>query len=426
MSDALFGKTWSDENSKEPISTNNLKEKSPSYDFVIIGGGLAGLVASLELSKAGASVAILEANTIGSGASGRNGGFCSKGWATSHKKIRKLLGSEVAKNLDYVASEGYEWMRERVSRQLYREADAKFGEINLSLEKLKISNETGVLGRDDLKQYIHGPRYKSGRINQSAFQFNPLNFLRILMEECLCSGVHIFEGSPAIGITTSDNKDIFTIHTTHNIFLNAINIVYATGGYGGSLNPKLSKILLAIKTFIAVSAPIPLLLDKYVPSKFMIADSRRAGNYFRRLHDGRLLWGMGISAFGDKSIARIKTDAFNDLTAHLPDLANEMTKAGVQFEYGWSGNMAYGRDYLPYVGLISRNQYALTGFGGHGMNTAPGSAICLSNHLLGLSSQMESFIKIKRKRVYGLIGKIAAETVYKTLNIRDLISEYKN
>ena len=166
--------------------------------------------------------------------------------------------------------------------------------------------------------------------------------------------------------------------------------------------------------------------DRYIPSEFMIADNRRAGNYFRRLNDGRLLWGMGISAFGDKSITRIKNDAFNNLKAHLPDLASEMTEIGSKFEYGWSGNMAYGRDYLPYVGKVSYNQYALTGFGGHGMNTAPGSAICLSNHLLGRDSKIESFMKIKRKRVYGPIGKIAAETIYKTLNIRDLISEYKN
>ena len=426
MVDALFAKTWYDENSKEPRITSDPREKLKIYDFVIIGGGLAGLVTSLRLAKGGASVAILEANTIGSGASGRNGGFCSKGWATSHKKIKKLLGPEIAKKLDDVASEGYEWMQARVLRKDYKEVNAKFGELNLSFERITEPNEINLLDVDDLKKHIQGPRYKSGRTNPNAFQFNPLNFLRILMEECLDAGVYVFESNPAMRIETSNDKEIFTVHTKQKNSFKAINLIHATGGYGGSLDSKLSKLLLAIKTFIAVSTPIPLLLDKYIPSEFMIADNRRAGNYFRRLNDGRLLWGMGISAFGDKSITRIKNDAFKDLKAHLPDLADEMTEIGSQFEYGWSGNMAYGRDYLPYVGRLSHKQYTLTGFGGHGMNTAPGSAICLSDHLLGRNSQIESFMKIKRKRVYGPIGKIAAETVYKTLNIRDLISEYRN
>ena len=172
MVDALFAKTWYDENSKEPRITSDPREKLKIYDFVIIGGGLAGLVTSLRLAKGGASVAILEANTIGSGASGRNGGFCSKGWATSHKKIKKLLGPEIAKKLDDVASEGYEWMQARVLRRDYKEVNAKFGELNLSFERITKPNEIDLLDVDDLKKHIQGPRYKSGRTHPNAFQFN--------------------------------------------------------------------------------------------------------------------------------------------------------------------------------------------------------------------------------------------------------------
>ena len=425
MSDALFARTWYDDNSKNQKCVEDPKLKLKCYDFLVIGGGLAGLVVSLRLAKGGATVALLESNKIGSGASGRNGGFCSKGWAASHTKITDLLGADSANILDGVASRGFDWMCDKVSQPNYTGVNAKFGELNLSFDGSLKTHEENTLNSSDLKKYINGPRYKSGKLIYHAFQFNPLSFLRILSEECSNSGVHIFEDSRAKSIGTANGKEIFRIQTFKKQNFMSKKVIYATGGYGGALSPDLNKILLSIKTFIAVTDPIPGLLTKHLPTEFMIADSRRAGNYFRILKDGRLLWGMGISAFGDKSITTIKDDAFSNLAAHIPDLARDMKASNAKFEYAWSGNMAYGRDYLPFVGKVSNNKYGLTGFGGHGMNTAPGSAICLADYLLGRKSEIEVFKKIKRKRTYGIIGKVAAESIYKYLALRDVIAEYR-
>lgn len=426
MSEGLFAKTWYDDNSKKPDAFLSPVEKLKYYDFLVIGGGLAGLVVSLRLIQGGATVALLESNKVGSGASGRNGGFCSRGWSISQKKITKLLGVMNAKRLDGVASKGYDWMVNKVSQPNYQIVNAKHGELTLSFESSPRSKSANTLNSSDLKNYVKGPRYKSGKIDYDAFQFNPLNFLRILSEECSDSGVHIFQDSEVKTINSSNSKTIFDIGTLNKQNFRAQKIIFATGGYGGTLSSDLSKILLSIKTFIAVSEPIPILLSRHIPTENMIADNRRAGNYFRRLEDGRLLWGMGISAFGDKSLAKIKDDAFNDLAAHIPSLAQDMKEGNVEFEYAWSGNMAYGRDSLPYVGAISNSKYSLTGFGGHGMNTAPGSALCLADCLLDRKSEIEVFEKIKRKRTYGSIGKVAAESIYKYLAIRDIIAEYRS
>ncbi|MDA1238959.1 MAG: FAD-dependent oxidoreductase, partial [Proteobacteria bacterium] len=83
MSNSTYAHTWYDETGIKPVDSNKPEDLRQSYDFLVIGGGLAGLVLALSLRKGGAEVALLEARKVASGASGRNGGFCSDGWAAN-------------------------------------------------------------------------------------------------------------------------------------------------------------------------------------------------------------------------------------------------------------------------------------------------------------------------------------------------------
>ena len=424
MSDPIYAQTWYDENSIKSSKSSHFSEKLNRYDFAIIGGGLAGLVLSLKLSQGGANVAVFESKTIGSGASGRNGGFCSAGWAASPIKIRKLLGQENAELFEDLGVRGFEWMKKQVSRPRYQKVNAKIGELNLSLAKFNNKDES-PLSTDNLKKYILSSRYKSGLINKNSFQFNPLSFMRILMKECLENGVHIYENCSVLKVERSQVTNSFELLTKKHQNFIAQRVIHATGGYGGLCPSKLDKVLLPIKTFIAVTDPLPGTLKDHIHTEFMISDNRRAGNYYRRLDGDRLLWGMGISAVGSKSLSTIKRDAFKDLKSHFPNLAQEMSTSGLSFEYVWSGFMGYSRNFLPYVGELSANKYALAGFGGHGMNTAPISAICLSDFLLGNRNSLNSFNGVRHLPHYGSFGKVAAEIVYKYLSLKDFISEYR-
>jgi gamma-glutamylputrescine oxidase len=425
MSDPIYAQTWYDENSIKPPKPSDFSEKLNKYDFAVIGGGLAGLVLSLKLSQGGATVAVFESKTIGSGASGRNGGFCSTGWAASPIKIKKTLGLEKAELFEDLGVRGFEWMKKQVSKPRYQKVNAKYGELNLSLSNFENKKDESSLSPHDLERYLVSSRYKFGSINEESFQFNPLSFMRILMEECLENGVHIFENCSVLKVERSQATNSFELLTKKCQKFITEKVTYATGGYGGLCASELDRVLLPIKTFVAVTDPLPGILKKHIRTEFMISDNRRAGNYYRLLDEERLLWGMGISALGNKSISKIKRDAFRDLKSHFPKLVEEINALGLTFQYVWSGLMGYSRNFLPYVGELSPNRYAVAGFGGHGMNTAPISAICLSEFLLGNKDSLNGFDEIMHLPHYGNVGKVAAEIIYKYLSMKDFISEYK-
>jgi gamma-glutamylputrescine oxidase len=424
MSNSTYAHTWYDETGIKPVDSNKPEDLRQSYDFLVIGGGLAGLVLALSLRKGGAEVALLEARKVASGASGRNGGFCSDGWAANRAVISPTLGMEVSEVLQQISSEGLNWMCDRVSMLAYESSQVKFGGLNLSLSNRHSFDKNEVINKPDLDLFIRSPRYKAGIKTNKEFHFHPLNFMRSLMSECIENGVHIFEDSSVISVERLIGGG-FGAHCNGSLTrVVAKELVYTTGGYGLNKNSLLSKIILPVETFIAVSEPMPNLLDDYIITNACVSDTRRAGNYYRKIRENRLLWGMGIRALGQSSIDQILISARNDLRAHFPKLEQIMTQNGIKFEYAWSGKMAYARHFLPYVGKLEDGIYTAVGFGGHGMNTAPISAIYLAKFLLGDSYALTPFNQISRLPVYGVLGKFAAEATYRYMAMRDSISEF--
>jgi gamma-glutamylputrescine oxidase len=220
-----------------------------------------------------------------------------------------------------------------------------------------------------------------------------------------------------------DGKTDLTLEGDRAIKVTASQVVITTGGTGGARFSKLARLILPIQTFIAVSDPIPEILAHHIPTDCAIADTRRAGNYFRKLPDGRLLWGMGISALSAPSHQKINTIATKDIAAHLPELAKDMRSANINLAYAWSGTMGYARHFMPYVGQIAKNRFCVAGFGGHGMNTAPIAGKVIAEALSGNNERLEAFGSIPRQATFGAIGKTAAEVYYRTSQIKDALKE---
>ncbi len=417
---ANFANTWYADTAVAASDCHRIEDIDGLYDVAVIGAGLAGLSAAFHLAQSGARVILIEKYNIGDAASGRNGGFCTNGWASSAPAIEKLLGPDNAAALDALASEGLEWMRARCFSQSYSACQPVNGCLTLSL----FADDPLPITQSKLGDFIKGPRYKSGSVDHEGFHFHPLNFLRCLAADCLEAGVTILQNCPVLHMKRDKNtRTLITVGPNKNEIA-AKTTVITTGGTGGMQFKKLSKLLVPVQTFIAVSAPMPEILTQHIPTPYAIADTRRAGNYFRKLPDGRLLWGMGISALAAPNSAYVRRLALQDIAAHLPEMAKEMAAAKIGLDYAWSGTMGYARHFMPYVGPLGRNSFCAAGFGGHGMNTAPIAGKLIAEVISGNDNRLAPFHAVPKQQTYGTLGKTAAEAYYRMIQGKDRLKEF--
>ena len=413
---AVYSRTWYDDTCVSPSEQPSSVIQKKNFDFCIIGGGLAGLSCAYHLAEMGANVALCEHSMIGAGASGRNGGFCSSGWAAGLNQITRLVGPLVSKELELIGADGFKWMRDRALSSKYTKAQPISGIISLGLRG-QMSEVSERLDEVELKKFVDGPRYKWGKIDNEAFHFHPLNFLKTFLQEAISHGVKVFENTGEVQLNGSE------IYFSNGNRISCDRMIWATGGYSIEKNSTLKKYLLPIQTFICVTSPMPEILETYIPTRMALGDDRRAGNYFRRLPDGRLLWGMGVSALNQQSVESIKQMGWKNIKAHFPNMIVEMKQNNIKFDYAWSGLMAYASHFMPYVGKLNERESILSGFGGHGMNTAPIAGKRMALFLNGDKNMLDPFLEIPRRNVFGLIGRLGAEFEYRRLRVIDYIAE---
>ena len=425
---SLFSKTWYEDNTK-PYVSNSCITKNQCCDVAIIGGGLAGLCLLQNLLNKGVDALLLEANEIGQSASGRNGGFCTPGWASSSEDIVKLVGSRVADELNQISLDGYNWMCKRICSENYGSLDTKKGVLSVSCSGAPVGVcpvGSRLIGKEELRTFLKSDRYKYGIYSEEGYQFNPLKFLKCLQKEIIDLGGRIFTNSKILSIDHVKDSSILKVNNSE-INVKAKRVVFATGGYGGRETGKISKSILTIQTYIAVTSPLTMTQKEIINCDWAIYDTRRAGNYYRILPDNRLLWGHSITALGTKNIDKIKKNALKDIASIFPQLvSNTSPQETLKIDYAWSGNMAYASHMMPFVSEIGSRVYSLVGFGGHGMNTAPAAANILGDWLTGSSDKFKIFEQIPYAWNWGAMGPIGAEATYFYLKLMDKITELKS
>lgn len=398
-------------------------------DVCIVGGGLAGLTAALKLVRAGRSVALLEAKRIAWGASGRNGGFVSSGYATGLGNIARRAGADQAKELYRLSMEGVEIIRDHIDRLGIVDAQPVSGIVKAvrydsrgAMQKARDDQERDFglkwryLSRDEVTKMFASPKYREGLLDESAFHFHPLNYGRALARESKRLGAAIFENSPVVSVELDGARKSVT---TTNAVVEAEQVLFTTGGYSGNIVPALKRAYLPIATYVLLTERAPDLISSAIRTSAAVLDDRRAGDYYRLVDAGtRILWGGRITT---------RTSDPHDIAALL---RREMVTtypqlAGLKVDIAWSGLMSYARHSMPQIGELKPGVWFCTAFGGHGMNTTAIGGTVIAEGMSGESDRYKLYAPFGLDWSGGSLGKAAAQLTYWSYQAADAMREYR-
>jgi len=404
-------------------------EGGEKADAVIVGGGLAGLTAALELARAGRSVIVLEAERVGWGASGRNGGFVGPGYATSHANITRMVGAESARILHRMSIEGVRIVEDNIKNLALTDNKLVYGKMSvlryhdpegLARQRDLMEKEFGyhleVMPTDAVRAVLRSSKYHQALYDAACFHFHPLNYARSLARAVAALGGKIFETSRVTGCDLDGAEKI--VRTARGE-VRARDVILAGGGYTDDLVPRLRRSILPISTYVLLTESAPEQIADAVRTPVAISDNRRAGDYYRLVEGGaRLLWGGRITTRTTEP-RRLAAMMQKTMVSTYPQLK------GVRVETAWSGLMAYARHLMPLIGQLQPGVWYASGFGGRGMNTTAIGGRVIAEGVLGLSDRYRLFEPFGLAWNGGPFGIAAAQLTYWTYQAMDLAKEHR-
>lgn len=391
-------------------------------DVCVVGGGLAGLSAALELARRGRKVAVIEQRRVAWGASGRNGGFVSAGYATGLENIRRRAGADDAGSLYRLSIEGVDIVRENIAALDIRDAAVTPGVLRVirydgaaglkayqATMNTRFGERLAFLDRDEVRATLLSKAYHQGLYDPDSFHFHPLNYARALAAEIIRLGGGIFEETPAIALSRRGGLHVVG---TPSSKIAARDVVFAGGGYTDGLVRKLRRSYLPIATYVLLTEPLGDLLAQSIRTTAGIGDDRRAGDYYRIVAGGRLLWGGRITTRrrDPRDLAALLR---REMVGTYPQLAP------VKIEAAWSGLMSYARHLMPQIGRLEDGLWHCTAFGGHGMNTTAIGGRVIAQGITGESDRYRLFQPFGLDWNGGPFGLAAAQLTYWTYQALD-------
>lgn len=371
-----------------------------SVDVCVIGGGIAGCAAALHLAEHGYRVALLEAQRIGWGASGRSGGQIIPGFACGQDRLVKQLGVETARHLWDISLEGIELLRTLVARHAIA-CDLRPGHLEVAskarqrdellaqqreLEDLYGYSSLRFLDKNALAEELTSERYCAGLLDAGGGHLHPLNYTFGIAAAAHRAGVQIFEQSTATSVHGDGEVHVRTAHgrVVCNFALLCCN------AYVNALEPALGRRIMPVGTYIAATESLGELAAELIPRDVAVSDANFILDYFRRSADHRLLFGGRVSYSG-------KDWGDNRGILHRRMLAVFPQLKAVRMEYAWGGMLDITTNRAPDFGRVAPNIFYLQGFSGHGIALAGMAGKLASEAIAGQAERFDLFTRLKHR-----------------------------
>jgi glycine/D-amino acid oxidase-like deaminating enzyme len=350
-------------------------------DVAVIGAGFTGLSAARTLAKRGARVAVLESESIGWGASSRNGGMVLTGMKLGVNRLISMYGRELTKRM-YAASLATIDCVEQIVREEAIACDfSRCGHLEVACKQKhfddyacqaeviarEFNHQLRVVQRNDLGAEIGSGIYCGGMVDEVSVGLNPARYVAGLGGAAVKAGAEIFERTRVEGLQreSSQGESGWKIETSRGA-LWAREVFVATSGYTGKATPALQKKIIPIGSFIITTQTLTEALARELsPRNRMIYDSKNYLYYYRLTPDRRMLFG-GRAAFFPENDRTIRRSA-EILRRGMIDVYPQLRDAKV--EYVWGGTLDFAFDIMPHAGQIDGMYYAV-GYAGHGVAMA--------------------------------------------------------
>jgi len=400
--------------SEDPLTRNSYYEASAdradryprlqaevACDVCVVGGGLAGLSAAIDLSDAGYSVAVLEAKRVGWGASGRNGGQALVGLACDMQVIERQLGREAARQVWDTTVQAVELIHARCQRfgidcewqDGFMAAAVTAGRAGeLAQWVASLARDYGyerirVIDRSELPQWIASSRYQGAAYDAGSGHLHPLKYTLGLARAATGLGVNIFEDSEAVEVRPGQVAMVRTaqgqVHCSH--------VLLAGNVYLGNLVPRLAPRIMPVGTFIAASAPLGAeRAAQLLPRRAAVSDTQWVLDYFRLSREHRMIFGGRVS-YSTIVPRRLPEAMRRRMLGVFPQLAD------VPIEYAWGGYVDITMNRAPDFGRVAGNVYYLQGFSGHGLAMSGLAGRMVAEAIGGTAERFDLFARIRHR-----------------------------
>jgi gamma-glutamylputrescine oxidase len=387
----------------EPLAPLPALRGEVTADVCVVGAGFLGLSAALHLAQAGRRVVVVEAQRVGFGASGRNGGQVGSGQRLDQDALEAMAGREDARRLWDMAEAakalvrglaagmpGTDW-RDGVAHACRSAAEVRadhaYGE--------RLARDYGYtavepLDRDGIRALIGSEAYVGGSVDWGAGHIHPLNFALGLARAAIAAGATVHERAEVHRIIPGARPVVQTDAGR----VTCDQVILAGNGYLAGLAPAYEARVMPINNFIVATEPLGDRAAGVLAKPVAVADSRFVVNYWRLSPDGRLLFGGGES-YGYRFPADIAALVRGPMLGVYPQLAD------VRIDHAWGGTLAITMTRMPAFLRPLPGVWAASACSGHGVALSTMAGKLLAQAVQGSTDGFDLMARLPQPRFPG-------------------------
>jgi len=350
-------------------------------DVAVVGGGFCGLSAARTLAMRGVRTVVLEAETLGWGASGRNGGMVLTGMKLPVPTLIGRYGRSMVRRMYAASLESIDLVERIVKDEGIECSFARCGHLEVACKKAhfeayaaaaeeikkEFNHELRIVGKSELRGEIGSDIYYGGMVDGASASVNPAQYVTGLAQAAQRAGACLYDHARVTSIkpqVIAGSRSLLL--ETARGKVSAKEVLLATGAYTTEATPGLRKKLIPVGSYIIATEPLPAELARELsPWNRMIYDSKHFLYYYRLTPDNRMLFG-GRAAFFPESESTVRESA-EILRRGMIEVYPQLAKTKVEFV--WGGTLDFAIDVMPHAGKIDEMYFAM-GFAGHGVAAA--------------------------------------------------------